>query len=96
MQGGAVARMQYAFFFLFWIEGLYVQTKRKRSFSSYMSNTHSTPSTPWLAASHLASGCSKTRKTSIFRQCNIHQKRKKSNAVPVQAVPVSVVNNCKM
>lgn len=62
-----------------------------------MSNTHSTPSTPWLAASHLASGCYKTRKNSIFTGCNIHQKKKKdSNAVPVQAVQVSVVNNCKM
>lgn len=56
-----------------------------------------TPSTPWLAASHLASGCNKTRETSISTGCNIHQMTKKvSDAVPVHAVQVSVVNKCKM
>lgn len=56
-----------------------------------------TPSTPWLAASHLASGCNKTRETSISTGCNIHQMiNKVSDAVPVHAVQVSVVNKCKM
>lgn len=36
----------------------------------------------WLAASHLASGCSyKNMKTSIFTGCNIHQKKTKKIAM---------------
>lgn len=40
----------------------------------------------------------KSRETSIFTGCNIHQKRKinVSDAVPVHAVQVSDVNNCNV
>lgn len=55
------------------------------------------PSILWLAASHLASGCYETWKPAFLQDVTFTKRRQKdSNAVPVQAVQVSVVYNCKM
>lgn len=42
---------------------------------------HILPYFGYIAASHLASGCYETLKTSIFTGCNIHQKRDKKIAM---------------
>lgn len=101
MQGGPVALMQYVWFSFLLNVTHSVETERadrgKSAFKNFIFIRHEqyTPSIHWLAASHLASGCSKHEKPAFLQDVTFTKRRRNdSNPVPVQAVQLSAVYNC--
>lgn len=95
MQGGAAALAQYVIF----TECHILHGLRGTCWRNGVSREQYAAHLPTQqrAARHLASGCCKTWKPAFLQDVTFTKRRQNdSNAVPVHAVQVSVVYNCKM